>query len=193
MYHNITPPEFLSDFPELIPYSELGRRQLSLMRPHMAAALADSEFNALELRSHGYDSPVTCPFLFDTDQLIRAHRSSDPPCSSAPFTVLFVGRLVASKGQADLVDAFAEFRRGWGAPCRLVLVGRMAAPDASYPLEVRRRIDLHSLRDDVLITGPVSDAALHEWYRAAHLYVSLSHHEGFGVPLVEAMAHEVYL
>jgi glycosyltransferase involved in cell wall biosynthesis len=110
---------------------------------------------------------------------------------TAPFTVLFVGRVVASKAQADLVDAFAEFRLGWGAPCRLVLVGRMAADDAVYPTEVRRRIDKHGLRDEVLITGPVSDAALAEWYGAADLYVSLSHHEGFGVPLVEAMAHDV--
>jgi glycosyltransferase involved in cell wall biosynthesis len=157
----------------------------------MAAALADSEFNVLELRSHGYDAPVACPFLFDIDRLIAEGRSGEERRNGAPFTVLFVGRLVASKAQADLVDAFAEFRSGWSASCRLVLVGRAAAPDAAYPSEIRRRVALYGLQDDVLVTGPISDAALQEWYRAADLYVSLSHHEGFGVPLVEAMAHDV--
>ncbi len=191
LYHNITPPEFLNDFPEYIPYAELGRRQLSVLRPYMAAALADSEFNALELRKHGYDLPVACQFLLDVDRLIA--NASKPLLHSEQhlFTVLFVGRVVASKGQADLIDAFAEFRRQWSAPCRLVLIGRMASPDAAYPREIRRRICQHNLQDAVFLTGPISDAELWERYKAADLYVSLSLHEGFGVPLVEAMAHGI--
>ena len=191
MYHNITPPEFLAGSPSMQRYAELGRRQLELLRPQMIATLADSEFNALELRAHGYDAPVACPFLFDVATLVaqagqRGHRPDD-----AAFTILFVGRVVASKGQAELVDAFAEFRRGWGRPCRLVLVGRIEAPDAPYPAEISRRIARHGLHDEVLLTGLVSDEALHAWYGAADVYVSLSLHEGFGVPLVEAMAHDV--
>jgi FkbM family methyltransferase len=191
MYHNITPPEFLGDSPGYIPYADLGRRQLSLLRPHMAAALADSEFNALELRGHGYDAPVACPFLFDVDQLMaNATRTRARP-DGHPFTILFVGRVVASKAQADLVDAFAEFQRGWPATCRLVLVGRMASPDAPYPSEIRRRVKQHNLQSEVIVTGLVADEDLREWYAAADLYVSLSLHEGFAVPLVEAMAHGV--
>jgi FkbM family methyltransferase len=195
MYHNITPPEFLQDAPFFIPYAELGRRQLAELRPHMLAALADSEVNALELRADGYDAPAVCTFLFDIDLLLaraeahvraRAQRPAD-----APFTVLFVGRVAGSKGQADLVDAFAAFRRQWAAPCRLVLVGHLGGSDAAYPAEIRRRIALHGLQQQATLTGPVSDAELHGWYGAADLYVSLSHHEGFGVPLIEAMAHDV--
>jgi FkbM family methyltransferase len=191
MYHNITPSQFLGDFPEYINYAELGRRQLRLLQPNMVAALADSEFNALELRGYGYDTPVACPFLFDADHLVAvaAQRAARP--EGSPFTLLFVGRIVASKGQADLVDAFAEFRRNWGRPCRLVLVGRMAADEALYPTEIRRRIAVHGLQDEVLLTGQVTDDELHSWYHAADVFVSLSHHEGFGVPLVEAMAHGV--
>jgi glycosyltransferase involved in cell wall biosynthesis len=191
MYHNITPPEFLGDFPEYIPYAELGRQQLSWLRPRVAAALANSEFTALELRKHGYDSPVACPFLFDVDRLIADASQHSLRPDGKPFTVLFVGRVVASKGQADLVDAFAEFRNKWSAPCRLVLIGRMASPDAPYPTEIRRRASLHELQNEVLLTGLVSDYELSEWYRTADLYVSLSLHEGFGVPLIEAMAYDV--
>jgi len=191
MYHNITPIEFLADFPAYIPYAELGRRQLAMMRSHMAAALADSEFNALELRGLEYEGPQACTMLFDLDDLLcRAARVQERP-SNAPFTVLFVGRVVASKGQAELVEAFAAFCREWTAPCRLVLVGKVVAPDAPYATEIARKISDHGLQDKVTVTGLVSDEGLHEWYRAADLYVSLSYHEGFGVPLVEAMAHGV--
>ena len=43
------------------------------------------------------------------------------------------------------------------------------------------------LLDAVRITGDVSDAALAAYFAAADAYLSLSAHEGFGVPLVEAM------
>ena len=191
MYHNITPSEFLDNPSPLVRYAALGRRQLALLRPNVDAALADSEFNAIELRTYGYDAPVACPFLFDVDQL-TARAARFPPWSKrTPFTLLFVGRVIASKGQADLVDAFAEFRRTWREPSRLVLVGSIGDPDGFYPSEIRRRIEAHQLRDDVVITGSVTDEELHTWLSEADVYVSLSYHEGFGVPLVEAMAHGV--
>ncbi|GGF13595.1 hypothetical protein GCM10011611_19160 [Aliidongia dinghuensis] len=191
MYHNITPSEFLDDSQSTRAYAELGLRQLEQLRPHVSAALAASEYNALELRAYGYDAPIACPLLFDASALIAKAGERPNRRANAPFTILFVGRVVASKGQAELVDAFAEFRRAWGEPCRLVLVGRAAAPDAPYPTEISRRITQHGLQDEVFLTGPVSDSELHAWYGEADVYVSLSKHEGFGVPLIEAMAHDV--
>lgn len=191
IYHNITPTEFLNDVPEILPYAALGRRQLTFLRSHVVASLGDSEINALELREYGYITPEVCPLLFDIDALIITAEKASRSKRQDIFTILFVGRIVASKGQADLIDAFAEFRQLYAAPSRLVLVGKMVSSDAPYSLEIRRRIDAHGLKNDVLVTGPVSDTELHEWYSAADLYVSLSFHEGFGVPLVEAMAHRV--
>jgi glycosyltransferase involved in cell wall biosynthesis len=115
-----------------------------------------------------------------------------PKPSLAPFTVLFVGRVTPSKAQADLVDAFAAFRTAYGRPCRLVLVGRYDGEvDTGYAGEIRRRALSHGIASLVHMTGLISDAELNEWYHTADLYVSLSNHEGFGVPLVEAMAHGV--
>ena len=195
VYHSITPKEFLRDAPWYLPYEALGRELLDTMRPHMSAALAPSHYNAIELRARGYASPQTCVFLFDVDALLARSRTAAQAApqraADAPFTLLFVGRVVPSKSQAELVDAFAAFRAGFGKPCRLVLVGRSDGPAAVYPAEIQRRIAQHGLQDSVILTGGVSDEALHGWYRAADLYVSLSQHEGFGVPLVEAMAHGV--
>ncbi len=192
IYHNVTPPEFLDDAPWVIPYAHLGRQQLSDMRAHMSASLADSEYNMLELRDYGYDDAEVCSLLFDLNTLrprrsdIRALRAAT---SSDPFTILFVGRVVKSKGQADLVDAFAAFSKRHDKPSRLVLVGRFDSIEDAYPAEIRRRAESHGLTDRVTLTGGVSDEELHRWFATADAYVSLSHHEGFGVPLIEAMAH----
>ena len=188
-YHNITPPEFLAGSTVSQAYARLGRQQLALLRPHVAAALAMSEYNAIELRALGFDPVRACTLLFDIDALrARALRRPAPPVPV--FTILFVGRITASKGQLELVEAFARFRAGTRQASRLVLVGR---PDdgSGYIETLRSCIAEAGLQEHVLVTGLVSDAELHGWYAAADLYVSLSLHEGFGVPLVEAMARGV--
>ena len=190
LYHNITPPEHLPD-PHLRRYAALGREQLKTLRPHVAGALADSAFNALELRELGYGTVQTCPLLFDLDAMrdrIGAARMGADP-EGEPFTVLFVGRVIESKAQSELVDAFARFCTLFARPARLVLVGGIGSP--AYLESVLAAVRRHRLEDRVLITGAVSDAARDDWYGRTDLYVSLSHHEGFGVPLVEAMARNV--
>ncbi len=190
IYHNITPPALLAAQPDWARYAELGREQLAGWRPLVAAALADSEYNALELRRIGYETALACPLLFDIDDL-RARQTEAPErAADAPYTVLFVGRVTPSKGQVGLVDAFAAFHDKFGAPCRLVLVGRSDGNE-DYVREIERRAFGHGVEGDVLLTGQVSDEALHGWFTQADLYVSLSRHEGFGVPLVEAMASGV--
>ncbi len=182
IYHNITPPELLADSPFLQEYARKGRAQLAELRPAVAAALADSEYNALELRQAGFDPVAACPLLFDVD----AMRDAAPaPRRGRVFTVLFVGRVARSKGQLELVAAYARFRAAYPGESRLVLVGRHGNAEDPYMAELaalRRRVE------GVELTGLVSDAALRQHYAAADLYVSLSQHEGFGVPLVEAMA-----
>ena len=107
------------------------------------------------------------------------------------FTVLFVGRVTPSKAQDALVDTFAAFRARFGRPCRLVLAGALDADEHAFIAAIRSRIAAGGVEADVHLTGLVSDRELHDWYRQADLYVSLSQHEGFGVPLVEALAHGI--
>ena len=190
MYHNITPPEFLSGAAVHQKYAKLGREQLAALRDHVVTALADSEYNAIELRGLGFDGAQSCTMLFDIDTLLAAAAQpvlAEPEC----FTILFVGRVVPAKGQTDLVDAFAAFSRRFGAPCRLVLVGRHDGEDSFYVRQIQDRAVAGDVAGRVLLTGLVSDEELHRWYASADLFVSMSWHEGFGVPLVEAMAHGV--
>ena len=191
MYHNITPPELLSRSPVLQHYAELGRTQLPAWRGHVAAALADSAFNAVDLHRSGFDVVDTCPLLFDIEALCRDAGPMAVRHAKAAFTVLFVGRLVQSKAQDDLLEAFALFQARLGQPARLVLVGREPCAGDPFLRDLRARIRTLGLAGQVEFTGFVDAAGLRQCYRDADLYVSLSHHEGFGVPLIEAMAHGV--
>ncbi len=107
------------------------------------------------------------------------------------FTVLFVGRVTPSKAQDELVDAFAAFRTGFGRPCRLVLVGALDEDEHVFLTAIQTRIAAAGLDGHVHLAGLATERELHDWYRQADLYVSLSRHEGFGVPLVEAVAHGI--
>jgi glycosyltransferase involved in cell wall biosynthesis len=193
IYHNITPPALLAFNPFLQRAAALGRRQLVQLRDHVVAAIADSSFNGVELRRLGFPCVREATLLFDVDRLVA--RAIQRDRADAPFTVLFVGREVPSKGQADLVEAFACFAQRYqarsGQAPRLVLAGAGASDAADYRRYILARISRHRLQDSVLLTGALSDADLHGWFGAADLYVSLSRHEGFGVPLVEAMAYDI--
>ena len=106
--------------------------------------------------------------------------------SGAGAVWLFVGRVVANKGFHDLLAAFAVFRGLVGDQARLVLVG--SGGGGAYGGAVRALGDALGLGDSVVWAGSVPGEVLGGWYRAADVLVCLSDHEGFGVPLVEAMA-----
>lgn len=192
MYHNITPPELLTRHPSLAAYAALGRVQLAALPGHVHASLADSEYNAIELRQLGFDPVRSCTLLFDIAPILaRAEAGDAADRRDGVFTILFVGRLCQSKGQVELVEAYARFRALGGPPARLVLVGRHDGEADPYMQALRRAIAATGHPDEIRLTGLLSDAGRDAWYGRADLYVSLSRHEGFGVPLVEAMAHGV--
>ncbi|SDR07879.1 Glycosyltransferase involved in cell wall bisynthesis [Rhizobiales bacterium GAS191] len=191
VYHNITPVEFLGDHVHVIPYSKLGRAQLRDLVTRVDSAIGDSPYNAIELHSLGFSPVEVLPLLIDPQPWQQRRAKSKRPSGMdalRPFTVLFVGRVVRQKGQRDLVDAFAVFKARLGRACRLVLVG---AHSEEYVAEIERAVETQGLSNDVVVTGHVSDDELHEWYAQSDLYVSLSRHEGFGIPLIEALAYEL--
>ena len=99
--------------------------------------------------------------------------------------ILFVGRIVPSKAQHELVKALWAYRRLYDAEARLHLVGGTSSFE--YTKALQDFVDDLGLSAAVRLPGEVSDEALAAYFEAADVYLSLSAHEGFGVPLVEAM------
>ena len=98
---------------------------------------------------------------------------------------LFVGRVAPNKCQHDVVGAFAVYRRVFDPGARLTLVGGATSPH--YQRAIERLIGELGLGDSVEILSGVSDAELLAHWATSDVFVCLSEHEGFCVPLLEAM------
>jgi glycosyltransferase involved in cell wall biosynthesis len=191
VYHNITPAHFFSPGSLYHTYSQIGRRQLRHFKAGTAAAICDSPFNAQELLDLGFANVAVIPMLLDVEAI--RHAPWNPAVVDAHagvFTMLFVGRIVENKCQHHVLEVFRHLQALLDRPARLVLIGQQE-PHAAYPHSLRQRIREYGLKDHVQVLGQVGTADLYGWYRAADVFVSMSEHEGFGIPLVEAMAFHV--
>jgi glycosyltransferase involved in cell wall biosynthesis len=183
-YHNITPGELLRDYnPALADLCDRGRAALAGFSGKVRALIADSTFNAAELRGAGLGGATVIPLLLERPaELPRREPSSEP-------VVVTVGRIVPNKRLDDVIKAFALYQRTHAPDASLVIVGS-AVGFESY----RHALDVLVARIGVrrvLFTGPISSEARDAWYRRADVYLSMSVHEGFCAPLIEALAHGV--
>lgn len=187
-HHNITPPHHFALWsPEMVQGAAWGRRQLHDLAGRAELGLGDSSFNAAELTAAGCAHSVVAPILFDPSTLDRG--VSDTALRASGPVWLFVGRLAPNKAQHDVVRAFARYRAAYAPDARLRLVG-MASPSA-YEDALRRLLVDTGLDQAVELTGRVSDEELGAHYRAADVFVCLSRHEGFCVPILEAFHNEL--
>lgn len=191
IYHNVTPPDLVRDAdPELAIKLEQGINDLRRLAPHFRVSAGDSRFNSLDLEKHGFSSPSVLPICVAPEKWnITAEPNMMMRLQDGKDNILFVGRLVANKCQHDLVNAFAEYLSMYGN-CRLILVGGFIEKE-SYYQSLKEQVRLRGLEGDVLFAGKVTDNILHSCYRCADLFWSMSEHEGFGVPLIEAMWFDV--
>jgi glycosyltransferase involved in cell wall biosynthesis len=194
-YHNVTPPELFRPWDPDIALSLCAAQvQVAQLAPRTSVGICDSAFNQADLRSRGYRSTAVAPILLDVaefdaepdpatvDALARAK-----PAGSSQW--LFVGGVAPHKAQHRLVQALAVYRAVYDPGARLSIVGRSVSP--AYAGAVRALVHRLGLDDAVDQPGGVSHEQLVAYYRAADVFVSLSEHEGFCVPLLEAMHHGV--
>ena len=189
VYHNITPPQFLPNngLPEL---SLLGRQQLRDWVSHFIGAIGDSDLNSSELHEAGYVNVVSIPLLVDVQSLRKlAKTAHDLPQLRGAYNLLFVGRFCEHKNQLLLINMLQELRHLSPHPVRLILVGGVTS-DPYHEL-VRNTIREQQLEQMVMLTGKISDTQLVSFYRHADVFISLSEHEGFGMPLIEAMLNDL--
>jgi glycosyltransferase involved in cell wall biosynthesis len=193
VYHNIAPaPAFEPHDSAFARLLEDGRRQLAALAPRTEMALADSEYNAAELRALGYRDVRVAPLILGYEQLLRAVPDEATThhlrAATAGPLVLSVGQLLPHKRPDLVVQAYHVLVTYLLPDAHLALVGPARLP------RYRRALQTFVYELNLAyawITGPVSDAELVAFYRRADVFVSASEHEGFGVPLVEAMAFGV--
>ncbi len=104
---------------------------------------------------------------------------------------LFVGRIAPNKKIEDHIRLAEVYKRYVDTNYRFIFVGRTDAVPTYYATIRAMMVQYQMPADRFWFTGPVPDEDLAAFYRAASAYISLSEHEGFCVPLVEAMAADV--
>ena len=187
-YHNITPARFLEKaYPESAKRAEQGREQLKRLAPAMDLGLGVSAYNCAELEEAGCEHTQVVPILLDT-----GHLATEPdPLILSRFggerkNILHVGRIAPNKCIEDLIKAhywLAKLRPG----TRLLLVGGgYDGGRSAYGGGLKELVDTLGV-PDVHFSDHVSTAQLMAYYQCADLYLCLSEHEGFCVPLIEAM------
>jgi glycosyltransferase involved in cell wall biosynthesis len=191
VYHNITPAEYFArDRPGFAWLLEMGRAALPRLARHFPVSVGDSAYNAAELAACGFASPGVLPILVDPDRWnVAPDEDLMRELHDGATNLLFVGRFAPNKRQDALVQIFSEYVK-LDAHARLIIAGEGRDADP-YFRRVKHLIERLGLARRVRVTARVTDAALLAYYRTAHLYLSPSEHEGFGVPLVEAMWFDV--
>lgn len=196
-YHNVTPARFYDAVDaEYAKLCRNGRVQLrELIAQNCDLYLADSPFNRRELVEMGAD-PRRCavvPPFNDLENLLQT--PPDPEVlrdyGDGLTNLLFVGRRAPNKGHRFLLDAFAVYRRCYKANSRLVVIGRGEPRQEKYTQTLREQVWRLGLSGHVVFVDSVTDAELKAHYERASVFVLASEHEGFCVPLVEAMALQV--
>jgi glycosyltransferase involved in cell wall biosynthesis len=196
-YHNVTPPEFFMDFSKDFARMCLeGRDQL----PFIAGVGCDvymsaSSYNESELLQWG--TPKSKSFVvppFHHTARLKAVEA-DPEVLQAytdgKTNILMVGRLAPNKNHAALIEAFAAYHHDYNPNSRLFIVGKEETRLNTYNKWLRKVAEHLNVDHAVIFTGEVSDEALKSYYSLAHVFMITSEHEGFCVPLVEAMSMKI--
>ena len=191
VHHNITPFHYLVPTdPEGAYLAFLAREELRSLAHVAQAAVADSAYNARELSAWDFPAPVVIPLLFDTERL---HGPADEELllrlGDGKTNILFVGKIAPHKKQEDVIRVFYHYHNAWNPASRLLLVGDYSG-DPEYARSLFTLVERLGLKE-VVFAGKVSREELRACYRRANVFLCLSEHEGFGVPLVESLFYRV--
>lgn len=185
VYHNITPLELVERWaPEVAAEIMLGRDQTGRYASLTHVAVADSDYNRHELDALGYKRTITIPVMFEAGRLPSKIRTNT---SARGARLLFVGRLAPNKAQHELVAMLALLRSTTDPEATLTLVGSRTF--ASYSEALVAYTDELGLTDVVTIHEGATDDELATHYANSDIFCCVSDHEGFCVPVIEAMHH----
>ena len=186
LYHNATPPRFFRGYNSPIAaLLERTREELLSLRDDCTLAMADSEYNLRELEEIGFPRSEVLPILMDMGRYGKSDVEVEVNLKGKTPLFLNVSRIVPSKCIEDIIRIFYYYWKCISPEAWLFLVG---SPElgGTYLRQLQGLVNALEL-EHVVFTGSVSDAALAAYYQSADVFLAMSEHEGFCVPLVEAM------
>ncbi|MCQ2504028.1 MAG: glycosyltransferase [Saccharofermentans sp.] len=199
IYHNTTPPEFFVRYSgRLARLCSKGLEQTKALNDTFDGGFCVSDFNRQQLLGYGYNCPLTVrPILIpfedyekEPDKFTITRMGGEADKNEHEIkNVLFVGRIAPNKKQEDLISMLYAYRKLYNDPIRLILVGNPGGME-----KYAERLQFYAEKlgiVDIVFPGHISFNQILSYYRTADAFVSMSEHEGFCVPLVEAMYFKV--
>ncbi|MDH4065776.1 MAG: glycosyltransferase family 4 protein [Acidobacteriota bacterium] len=193
-YHNVTPAQFFAAWdPGMFRLAELSREDLGSLVGRTDMALGDSEYNRQELVRLGFTNTGVFPIAVDLSRITSPIRrpALEAVLDDGLRNFLFVGRIAPNKKIEDHIRLAEVYKRFVDERYRFIFVGKTDGVPRYYNMVRALIAEFQMPPDRFIFTGPVPDEELAVYYRTASVYVSLSEHEGFCVPLLEAMAADV--
>jgi L-malate glycosyltransferase len=186
-YHNITPPELMAPWDNHLALGQLrAQGDLRLLAPRAALAVADSAYNEAHLAEAGFVRTAVIAPSANLDTVGAASADRPQRTDGVGARWLAVGRVSPNKALESTVAALAVARAHGDPAATLLVVGKPATD--SYAAALRRYVAELGLSGAVTFTGHASDATVAAAYASADVLVVTSEHEGFCVPVVEAMS-----
>ena len=185
IYHNITPEYFFED-EGLKREIKRGLDQTKEYAKYVDYAVAVSNYNRRELLDMGYKHVDVMPIQISLDRFdYTKSDSTELEQYNGSTNIIFVGRVVQNKRQDDLIKIFAVYHNFYNTNSHLHIIGDVGMQ--GYVAELKRECSAFGLDEYVHFTGKVSEEKLKAYYELADIFLCMSEHEGFGVPLLEAM------
>ncbi len=189
-YHNITPARFFfgnawGSWWRCVQ----GRRQLKAVVKNTFYAWGASEYSCAELREMGLSEVKTLAAIVEPEKFLERPlvQSIHDKYKDGKLNLLIVGRGVPHKKQDEAIKIVRYYKEYIDQDVRLIIVGNMKA---SFEKKLRCMVERYHMQDDVVFAGSVSNDELCTWYQVSDALLCLSEHEGFCVPLVEAMVFD---
>jgi glycosyltransferase involved in cell wall biosynthesis len=188
-YHNVTPPEFFQDFDlSISSRAESALEDAIAIKDQVDYIFCFSEYSKCDLAKMGYELGTisimpSCFIPFD-DYAKKPNINTISKYSDGFTNIVFIGRLSPNKKQEDITRAFAEYKLSYNSKSRLILAGNPYLK--TYSDALKKYVDALGV-SDVVFTSHISFAELCAIYKIADVFLCMSEHEGFCIPLVEAM------
>jgi glycosyltransferase involved in cell wall biosynthesis len=188
IYHNITPARFFAGYSaEMVRLTSAGREQLGRLSGCFDLSLGVSQYNADELRGLGFRDVRVFPLLVNlADYGREPSRAYMELLKNERKNILFTGRITPNKRIEDLIKVVFFYKKYISPAVRLIVVGNTRTLPKYFLAVQDLAARFYLTAEDVLFTGHLPMEEFLAAYRLADVFLSMSEHEGFCLPLLES-------
>ncbi len=195
IYHNITPARFFAGYSDFfVRFVTAGRAHLGRLSNCFDLSLGVSQYNAGELRDLGFHDVRVFPLLVNLDDYGQEpSRAYMELLKNERKNILFTGRITPNKKIEDLIRTIFFYKKYISPAVRLIVVGNTSSLPKYFHAVSDLAARFYLTAEDVFFTGHLPLDEFLAVYRVADVFLSMSEHEGFCLPLLESCIFQVPL